>query len=87
MEHGEEVLRVLVDLRALALRQDVLEVERVPVEPFRQLLRLLGRGGVEVDPGQTVSGELSDPRLTRADRLGRGTRTLPLDAGQARHGD
>jgi hypothetical protein len=34
-----------------------------------------------------VSGELSDPRLTRADRLGRGTRTLPLDAGQARHGD
>jgi hypothetical protein len=40
-----------------------------------------------VDPGQTVSGELGEPRLMRADGLGRGTATLPLDAGQARHGD
>ena len=32
VEDAEEVVRVLVDLRALALREHVLEVERVPAE-------------------------------------------------------
>jgi len=32
VQYAEEVLGVLVDLRPLALREDVLEVERVPAE-------------------------------------------------------
>src|SRR5207249_6818533 len=32
VEDDEEVVRVVVDLRPLALREDVLEVERVPAE-------------------------------------------------------
>ena len=56
VEHAEEVLGVLVDLRPLALREDVLEVERVPAEALGELVRLVGVGRVEVDPGQAVGG-------------------------------
>ena len=34
VEDREEVVRVLVDLRSLALREDVFDVERVPAEPL-----------------------------------------------------
>ena len=87
MEDREQVLRVLVDLGALALREDVLDVERMPAEALRELRGLLRGGGVEMCPGQAVGAELGEPRLTRADGLCRGALPLPLDAGQARHGD
>ena len=54
VEDAEEVLGVLVDLRPLALREDVLEVERMPAEALGELGRLVGRGRVEVDPGQSA---------------------------------
>ena len=59
MENAEEVLGVLVDLRPLALREDVLEVERMPAEPLGEL-RPPRRpwGVVEVNPGQSTVREL-----------------------------
>ena len=44
VEDREEVLGVLVDLRPLALREDVLEVERMPAEALRELRRLVAVG-------------------------------------------
>ena len=85
VENDETVVLVLVHLRPLALREDILDVERVPAEALGERRRLLRRRGVEVDPGQAVSGELS--RLAR-----RGCRNLASDvaraspdAGQAGH--
>src|SRR5439155_15050056 len=57
------VVAVLVDLRALAPRQHVLEIERMPPEASLKQLGLLERGGVEMNPGQAVGGELLDARL------------------------
>ena len=54
VEDEEEVVGVLVDLRPLALREHVLEVERVPAEALGELGRGLLVGRVEVDPGQAV---------------------------------
>ena len=64
VEDGEEVAVVLVvvDLRALALRDDVLDVERMPAEARGELLRRLDVGRDDVDPGQAASGELVDDR-------------------------
>jgi hypothetical protein len=61
VEDAEEVplVGVVVDLRPLALRHHVLDVERMPAEPVGQLLRMRQRGRVEVDPGQAGGGELS----------------------------
>ena len=89
MEDGEEVLVVLVvvDLRALALRDDVLDVERVPAEPLGEHLRRLEVGRDDVDPGQPGGAELRDLRGAR-DVVRAGARPgAPADAGQARHGD
>ena len=86
MEDAEEVLRVLVDLRALALREDVLDVERVPAEALGERGRGLGVGMVEVDPGQPAGGELERAALSERAGLGpcrRGPR--PPDAGQVGH--
>jgi hypothetical protein len=91
VEHCEEVagalvLGVDVDLRALAPREHVLDVEGVPAELGRELLNLLVARGLEVDPGQPVLVELSEPGLPRRNL---GTHGLPdaarSDAGQARH--
>ena len=86
VEHDEEVVRVLVDLRALALREHVLDIQRVPREALRELLgrRLIGHE--EVDPGEAVCAELSEPRLGPRDDLD-GARSAPgaRDAGQLRH--
>ena len=87
VEDGEEVALVLVvvDLRALALRDDVLDVERVPAEALGELLRRLDVGRDDVDPGETASGELVDDRRRRDDRrAATGARTT--DAREARHG-
>ena len=45
VEDGEEValVGVVVDLRPLALRHDVLDVERMPAEALGELLRALER--------------------------------------------
>ena len=68
VEDGEEVAVVLVvvDLRPLALRDDVLDVERVPAEALGELLRRLDVGRDDVDPGEAASGELVDERRGRA---------------------
>ena len=87
VEDGEEVALVLVvvDLRALALRDDVLDVERVPAEALGELLRRLDVGRDDVDPGEPASGELVDDRRRRDDRrAATGARTT--DAREARHG-
>ena len=44
VEDAEEVVRVLVDLRPLPLREHVLDVERVPAEALGQRVRRLGSG-------------------------------------------
>jgi hypothetical protein len=68
VQDDEAIVVVLVDLRTLPLRDDVLDVERVPAEALGKRLRLLGRRGVEVDPGQAVCCELSRPaRRSRRD--------------------
>ena len=88
VEHGEEVALVLVvvDLRALALRDDVLDVERVPAEALGELLRGLHVRGDDVDPGEAASAELVDDRRRAHDDRARaaGCARSP-DAGQARH--
>ena len=67
VEDGEEValVRVVVDLRPLALRDDVLDVERVPAEALGELLRRLDVGRDDVDPGEAASGELGRPAPAR----------------------
>ena len=67
---------VLVDLRPLASRENVLEVERMPAEALGDL-RLLERGGVEVNPGQAVGVEFLDARLRTC------ARTSPRSSGAA----
>ena len=65
VQHREEValLGVLVDLGPLALREHVLEIERVPTESLLERRRLLGGRCIEMNPGQPVGRELGDARL------------------------
>ncbi len=91
MKDGKEVgarlgVRVLVDLRPLAPREDVLDVERVPAEAGREAADLLVRRSVEVDPGEAVGVELVRAELARREIDAR-RRTGPArtDARQARH--
>jgi hypothetical protein len=90
MEDGEEirlaVLGVDVDLRPLAARHHVLDVERVPAEPGGECERLLLRGRLEMDPGQAVVLELNDPG-PRLDLRLPGLRPVATgpDAREARH--
>jgi hypothetical protein len=86
VEDAEDVVGVLVDLRPLALRVDVLDVERMPAEPLRELGGDLLVGTVEVDPDEAVGGELSRLAASGGDRFfGAGARAWALDAGQAGH--
>ena len=72
VEDDEEVVRVLVDLRPLPLREHVLDVELVePREVLGEPGRLRHTGLVDVDPGKAVSGELGDERLGPLDDLAR----------------
>src|SRR4029079_17453014 len=80
------LLRVHVDLRPLAARHHVLDVQRVPAEPRTELGRLLLGGPLEMDPGQAVAVELSEPRpLDRLDRKRRQPGATRADAGKAGH--
>ena len=67
VKHDEEVavVGVVIDLGALALREDVLHVERMPAEALREnaCVERVGRG--EMDPGEVGGVELS--RLARDD--------------------
>ena len=89
MENAEEIalVGVVVDLRALTLREDVLDVERMPAEALTERvdgLRVDRR--VEVDPGEAVGAELSDAWFrARGYRLRESVRPRPPDAGQAGH--
>ena len=67
VEDDEEVARVLVDLRPLALREDVLDVELVEAEALGQLAELERGRSLDVNPGESASGELVDPRRARLD--------------------
>src|SRR6478609_3211349 len=91
VEDGEEVTVVAVvvagvdvDLGALAPREDVLDVERVPAEAAGEKLRLSGGRGEEVDPGDAAGLELSrrGPRLDDRSARRSAART---DARQAGH--
>src|SRR5687767_6376852 len=54
VEDDEEVVGIVVDLRALALRKDVLDVQRVPSKALGECggMALIGR--LEMDPGQAA---------------------------------
>jgi hypothetical protein len=75
VENREEVpvLLVVVDLRALPLGDDVLDVEWMPSEAFGQYERRLDVRGDDVDPGEAASGELVDDRRRTYDDLTRTT--------------
>jgi hypothetical protein len=86
VQDGEEVavVDVVVDLRPLALGEDVLDVQRVPAEAVGQLLGRLLRRGVEMDPGEAGGAELSGCARVRVD--GRGLAAArTADAREARH--
>ena len=86
VQDREQVLRVVVDLRALPARQDVLEIERMPAESLGQLREGVAIERLEMDPGEAARAELSDSRFrARAPvDLGRPRPRSP-DAGQAGH--
>jgi hypothetical protein len=90
VEDGEEValvlLRVDVDLRALAPRHDVLDVERMPAEAPGELERLVLGRLLLVDPGQPSVEDLSETRpLDDVGRTGRQHAAARAEARQARH--
>ena len=72
VEHGEvedaeevTLVVVVVDLRALTLRDDVLDVERMPAEAQREILGDVQRGVVDVDPGEAGGAQLMDGSRAR----------------------
>ncbi len=69
VEDGEEVALVLVvvDLRALAFGDDVLDVERMPPESLCERLRRLDVRRDGIDPGEAASGELVTSGAVRDD--------------------
>ena len=89
MEDAEEValVAVVVDLRPLPLREDVLDVEGMPAETLAQAVDRLGVDRrVEMDPGEALGAELSDAWFrARRDRLAEAARPRPPDAGEAWH--
>ena len=54
VQDDEEVVVVLVDLRALVAREDVLVVERVELEVLLEPGALGGAGALDVDPAQAA---------------------------------
>ena len=58
VQHDEQVVVVLVDLRALVARADVLVVERVEVEVLLEPRPVDGARALDVDPAQ--AGRLDD---------------------------
>jgi hypothetical protein len=88
VEHDEQVVVVLVDLRALVARADVLEVERVEVEVLLQPGHVGRARALDVDPAEAEGLDDLDAGLgavrRRIDDRARGAATERA-AGQARH--
>ena len=61
VQHDEDVVVVLVELRALVAREDVLVVERVEIEVLLQPVAVRGAGRFDVDPAD--GGRLDDLRI------------------------
>ena len=90
VQDDEQVLGVLVDLRPLVARQDVLVVERVEVEVLLEPGAVDRRRALDVDPAQTVVLDDLDVGLggrrwsalpsarARAERLRRGLGRLGI---------
>ena len=89
VQHDEQVVVVLVDLRPLTGREHVLEVERVEVVALGQERRLRGRRRLDVQPAQAGVLELSELGLGANDRLPRlrllAPADCPRDPWQVRH--
>jgi hypothetical protein len=84
VEDDEEVVGVLVDLRALPLGENVLDVELVEAEPLGEDGGLRGPRLVDLKPGEAFSGELGDARFDAlGDLPGRASGPSP-DTGQGR---
>ena len=81
VEDDEEVVGVLVDLRPLPLREDVLDVELVEAEALGDERRLLRGRLVDEDPGEAVGGELRDAGLRPRGDDARSAGVPPPDAG------
>jgi hypothetical protein len=60
VQDDEQVVGVLVDLRALVARQDVLEVEGMEPELLLEPSTLERRGALDVDPAQPLGGDRLD---------------------------
>jgi hypothetical protein len=75
VENGEQVAVVLVvvDLRPLALRNDVLDIEWMPAKALGECQRGLDVRRNDVCPGEAASGELVDERRGTYDDLTRAT--------------
>jgi len=71
VQNDEEVVVVLVDLRPLVARQDVLEVEGVEVEVLLEPGALERRGALDVDPAEPLAGDGLDVGLALGRLSGR----------------
>mgnify|MGYP003296456689 CR=1 FL=1 len=80
-DHGEVVVRVLVDLRPLVLVLDVLDRQRVELENVLQQLEVIFGGGLDVEPEPRVSGGGKTPFYVDDLRLGH----LALGRDQSSH--
>ena len=61
MQHDEDVVVVLIELRALVAREDVLVVERVEIEVLFQPVAVGGARRLDVDPAD--AGSFDDVRI------------------------
>jgi hypothetical protein len=90
VQDDEQVVVVLVDLRALVAREDVLVIERVEVEALLEPRLVDGTRALDVDPAQP--GRLDDlgAGLLRLRGCGDAARaraaTTDPGLGQVRHG-
>ena len=73
VEDDEDVGLVLVDLRPLALREDVLHVQLVKAEALGEKRGFERARLVYVDPGEAVTCKLGDARLDALDDVARGS--------------
>ena len=86
-EASEEVavVDVVVDLGPLALREHVLDVERVPAEASGERLHFVVRRPLEMEPGEAVLLKLSDRALRGLGPKRRLAGAARTDAWKARH--
>jgi hypothetical protein len=88
VQDHEEVVLVLVDLRALIAREDVLVVEGMEVEVLLEPRAVDDPRALDVDPAQPPGlQELDVGCLGLLRRPDDGATSTPAQAGQVRHGD